>query len=216
MSSTTLIVPGLYGSGEAHWQTWIEKQIDGARRVEQRDWQTARLNEWADALVVAIEESTTPVWIVAHSFGCLVTAAAARRCADRIHGAMLVAPANPERFGDHGLEPRATMTSIASKLPHAPLGFPTVVVASTNDPWMRFTTANVWAERWGARLVNLGPAGHINVESGFGPWQQGLDLFNGLRETHRLYPRGEIGDQDELPTTRERYALRSFERHWFA
>ncbi|TAG80198.1 MAG: alpha/beta hydrolase [Burkholderiales bacterium] len=216
MSATTLIVPGLYGSGELHWQTWIEQQIEGARRVEQRDWNSARLDEWSDALLAAINESAKPVWIIAHSFGCLVTAAAAQRCTNRIRGAMLVAPANPERFSVHGLEPRTTVGSISSKLPHTALGFPAVVVASTNDPWMRFTTANVWAERWGARLVNLGAAGHINAEAGFGPWQQGLDLFNGLREAHHLYPLGEFDERSAPHTTRERYALRAMERHWFA
>lgn len=216
MVSPTLIVPGLYGSGESHWQTWIERQIDGARRVEQRDWNSARLDEWATVLAAEIAASTTPVWIVAHSFGCLVTAAVASRCADRIRGAMLVAPANPERFSERGLESRTSIRSISSKLPHGALGFPTVVVASTNDPWMRFTTASVWAERWGARLVNLGQAGHINADAGFGPWPQGLELFNGLREAHRLYPRGEFEVQPEVSGSRDRFALRSMERHWLA
>ena len=33
MQQTTLIVPGLHGSGPAHWQTWFETQVPGALRV---------------------------------------------------------------------------------------------------------------------------------------------------------------------------------------
>jgi hypothetical protein len=33
----------------------------------------------------------------------------------------------------------------------------------------------------GSRLVNLGLAGHINVESGFGPWPEGEALLAELR-----------------------------------
>ena len=32
---TTLIVPGLHGSGHDHWQTWFERQIPDCIRVMQ-------------------------------------------------------------------------------------------------------------------------------------------------------------------------------------
>ena len=34
MKSTTLIIPGLYGSGPGHWQSWMESRIEGAHRVQ--------------------------------------------------------------------------------------------------------------------------------------------------------------------------------------
>lgn len=216
MLATTLIVPGLYGSGEAHWQSWMETRIAKAERVVQRDWSMGRLDDWADVLTAAIDRQSAPVWIVAHSFGCLAAVVAAKKRADRVAGALLVAPANPERFSEHGLEPRATMHSIAHKLPTTALGFPSIVVASTNDPWMRFTTATVWAERWGSRLVNLGAVGHINVESGFGPWPQGLRLFESLRDTYAMLPRGELGHESRVVEGRSSYAEAALRRQWFA
>jgi predicted alpha/beta hydrolase family esterase len=36
------------------------------------------------------------------------------------------------------------------------------------------------ARDWGATLVDAGPAGHINGESGHGPWPEGLMRFGGL------------------------------------
>ena len=55
-----------------------------------------------------------------------------------------------------------------------------LVVASTNDPWMSFRRAAEWADNWGAELINLGAAGHINVNSGYGSWPQGLSIYRSL------------------------------------
>ena len=32
------------------------------------------------------------------------------------------------------------------------------MIASTNDPWVRLTVAAYWADRWGARFINIGAA----------------------------------------------------------
>ena len=164
-----LIVPGLRGSGPTHWQSWLASQLPDCARVEQTDWTRTCLSDWAARVRLAIDRSPDKVWIVAHSFGCLasVTAAFVRR--ERIHGALLVAPADPDRFG----EPQALLDE--------PLGFPSLVVSSSNDPWVKASTAEYWAQRWGSRFLNIGPAGHINVDSGHGPWQQGMHLFKQLQ-----------------------------------
>jgi predicted alpha/beta hydrolase family esterase len=94
---------------------------------------------------------------------------AAAREPERIAGALLVAPADPEKFDS------------IRDLPRDPLPFPAVVVASSNDPWMTLWKGADWADRWGADFVNLGDAGHINTESGFGPWPEGLSLLERLR-----------------------------------
>jgi hypothetical protein len=36
------------------------------------------------------------------------------------------------------------------------------------------------ADDWGAALVDLGDAGHVNADSGFGPWPEGLELRDAL------------------------------------
>ena len=43
------------------------------------------------------------------------------------------------------------------------------VVGSETDPWMSGSEARQWSRRWASRWVNLGDAGHINAEAGFGP-----------------------------------------------
>jgi predicted alpha/beta hydrolase family esterase len=166
---TTLIVPGLNGSGADHWQTWLERKIPGAVRVIQRDWHDAYLPHWSARVRRELNRVPGQIFIVAHSFGCLAAAQATFDYQERVRGLMLVAPADPDRFG------------AAAYLPERPLGVPAVVVASTNDPWMRFSRAADWSDTWGAELINLGAAGHINPDAGFGHWPEGLAILRRLR-----------------------------------
>lgn len=168
--TTTLIVPGLNSSGAAHWQTWFETQLPNAVRVIQRDWKRADLPEWTSRVRREITRHAGPILIAAHSFGALAAAQAAEDHRERIVGALLVAPADPDKFG------------VGDLLPSAPLGFPATIVASTNDPWLSFERAVDLAMRWDANLVSLGAAGHINADAGYGPWPFGLALLRELSE----------------------------------
>jgi predicted alpha/beta hydrolase family esterase len=167
--SSVLIVPGLRNSGPTHWQTWLQSQLPDTRRVEQADWEKTCLSDWAARVREAIDAAAEPVWIVAHSFGCLASVTAAFTRAEKIRGALLVAPADPNRFG----EPVALLEE--------KLGFPSLVVASSNDPWVKSEAAEYWAGQWGSDYLNIGAAGHITVDSGHGPWPQGLALFRQLQ-----------------------------------
>lgn len=181
--TTTLIIPGLNSSGPSHWQTWLEERIPRTARVTQSDWHDADLPEWASRVRREIFRASGLVFIVAHSFGALAAVQAAHDHAHRVLGALLVAPADPAMFG------------VTEYLPSEPLGFPTTVVASTNDPWMAVERAARWADLWEAEFVNLGAAGHINADSGFGPWPEALALIARLQrksDTRETQPaRGE-------------------------
>ena len=154
-----LIVPGLRNSGPAHWQTWLQSLHRDAVRVEQTDWDCPDLPAWAARIDATLNRAGPGPWIVAaHSFGCL---ALARYLADAraspVVNALLVAPADPDKFG------------VAGALPWHPLGIPSTLWASDTDPWMSAAAARAWASRWGSRWLSLGDAGHINAEAGFGP-----------------------------------------------
>lgn len=156
-----LIIPGLRDSGVTHWQSWLQQQYRDAGRVVQRDFSQPDLPRWAKRIRSTLEAAPAETeWIaVAHSFGCL---ALARHLADHpgspIRQALLVAPAEPDKFG------------LAELLPQRRLGRPLTLIASQNDPWMSAASAQRWAGRWGASFTNLGHVGHINSESGFGPF----------------------------------------------
>lgn len=156
-----LVIPGLHGSGPDHWQTWLQSHFRGAVRVVQSDWSRPDLEVWADRVAETLDNAAPGPWVaVAHSFGCLTLARHLQRLGGRspIKAALLVAPAEPSRF------------EVEARLPHGPLPVPVRLFASANDPWMSLESAQHWAARWAARVVNLGEVGHINVESGFGPF----------------------------------------------
>ncbi|MBK1721151.1 RBBP9/YdeN family alpha/beta hydrolase [Thiocystis violacea] len=188
---STLIVPGYQGSGPGHWQTWLEQTLPDARRVSGIDWSTPALGQWADAIGVAIRYASSPVWLVAHSFGCLAAVTAASRAASRVAGVLLVAPGDPGRFSSEGLRAETGGDSIASQLPRGLLAFPSLIVASSNDPWMKLAHVAYWADRWGSGVARIGKAGHINEDAGFGPWPAGLallDAFKAARERGLAVP----------------------------
>ena len=73
-------------------------------------------------------------------------------------------------------------------------------MASSNDPWVRFTTAAYWASCWASRLIEIGPAGHINSEAGYGPWPQGLALLHALMAASHELPLGTLADPERRPS----------------
>ena len=58
--------------------------------------------------------------------------------------------------------------------------FRTTLVASTNDPWISIERAEYYANNWGSEFINIDEAGHINSLSGYGEWQQGLEILSRL------------------------------------
>ncbi|MDR1890064.1 MAG: alpha/beta hydrolase [Zoogloeaceae bacterium] len=188
-ASSFLIVPGLHNSGPDHWQTWLEKLLPRVRRVQQADWEAPRLPVWADVVRQALQETDVPLWIIAHSFGCLASVAAARAFPHKVRGALLVAPANPERF-------RIPAHELAGALP-----FPTRLIASANDPWMPLDSACRWAETWGSDFIDVGCLGHINTESGHGPWPAALEHLRELQDgrVHVQYAPSPIRFSDPVP-----------------
>lgn len=165
---TVLVMPGLHGSGEDHWQSDWERRHASFRRVEQADWAQPQLDDWARRLVDQAIAAPAPIIVVAHSFGCLATVRAANYQSGLIAAALLVAPAEPRRW------------QVEAELAATALPFPSTLVASSNDPYMSHDSAVQWAERWGSELVTLPDAGHINVKAGFRQWSQGLDLLDAL------------------------------------
>jgi uncharacterized protein len=179
-----LIVPGWTGSGPDHWQSRWQRAHPSWRRVEQRDWERPEPRAWDHAIAVAIEASPTPPILVAHSLGCVLVARFAAAVGSPVAGALLVAPADVERpDAPPALRPFAP-------LPLATLGFPSLLVASDDDPFLDGARARSLADAWGSELVPIGAAGHVNTSAGFGPWPAGLALLDRLMPSVRAARRG--------------------------
>lgn len=167
-----LIVPGYKGSGPDHWQTRWETKLSAARRVAMGDWHKPVFEDWRDNLVNAVDNAAKPVILVGHSIGAQVIVAAAERCNGRVAGAFLVAPPDVE---NPDIRPRHLLTFGPYR--RDPLPFPSVTIASRSDPFCSFDKAAEMAASWGSLFMDAGDSGHLNHESGHGPWPEGLMVF---------------------------------------
>lgn len=170
-SSSIIIVPGWRDSGPGHWQSLWAERMPQARRVVQDDWITPARAAWVGQLERTVLEAPHPVVIVAHSLGCMATVHMGPEATERVRGALLVAPADPER--------RAVLSDFGP-VPSAALPYRSIVVASSNDPYCPIRLAGAYARAWGSEFVRLQQAGHINVDSGHGEWPLGLALLQSL------------------------------------
>ena len=196
-----LILPGYADSEPEHWQSHWERADPACRRVVQPDWLEPRLADWLATLDRYVRECDSPPVLVAHSLACALVAhwATRERGVEVRHGfagaprasggmgghfgaphpvkaALLVAPADVD-------SPVHTPDEVRSfsPIPLARLPFPSIVVASNDDPFVTEARVEVFARAWGSRLIRLANAAHINAAAGYGPWPEGRKLLQDLR-----------------------------------
>lgn len=181
MTVTVLFVPGLRDHVEDHWQSHAARAIAGSVTVAPPAADRLSRDARVAALDDAIQAIEGDIVLAAHSAGCLMVAHWAQSAARTIRGALLVTPADveqplpagyptPEELAGNGWLPIA----------RTPLPFPSIVAASRNDPLARFERVAALAVSWGSRLHDAGNVGHLNPPSGFGPWQDALELIEKL------------------------------------
>ncbi len=171
-----LIVPGYENSGPDHWQSRWERQLSTARRIEQESWDTPNKNDWIARIAEDVERAERPVVLVGHSLGVVAIAHAAPLLAEgKVRGAFLVGLPDTERpdFPD-------PIDRAFAPIPRDPLPFPSVLIASRTDPYCDYAKAEDIAYAWGSAIVDAGDSGHLNSESGHGPWPEGLMRFAGF------------------------------------
>lgn len=171
MAVDFLIVPGLNGSADGHWQQWWLRDHPAALLVQQANWAVPDADTWLANLVGAVSSHPHAV-LVGHSLGSvLIARLASHPIAAMVRGALLVAPADIERT-----QAVHRRSFDFGSMPEHPLPFPSLVVASRDDIYMSLQRASQLAGAWGSGLVDLGYAGHINIASGYGRWQEGYRL----------------------------------------
>jgi predicted alpha/beta hydrolase family esterase len=178
LSPLCLLVPGLNNSGAGHWQTEWERERHDCLRVQLGLWDDPIRNVWMSRIDQAVAAAQGPVVLVAHSLGCQAVLWWASLlgegvCANVV-GALLVAPPDVER---PDADPRLLRFA---PTPRGLMPFPTIVAASSNDPWCTLDHAEEIAAGLAADFVRFDDAGHLNAESGLGAWREGQELLERL------------------------------------
>jgi predicted alpha/beta hydrolase family esterase len=168
-------LPGYGNSPAQHWQTHFEQQLSNCRRINQKRWTGVTCEDWTSEIEKTLKDlDTSETILITHSLGGIALAHWAAKHPKQIKGAMIVAPPDIDNpYMDLSLQSFAP-------IPLLPLPFPSVVVASTNDLWTSMERYKFFAESWGSKLVSIGDAGHINVHSGYGRWDGGLEILKML------------------------------------
>jgi predicted alpha/beta hydrolase family esterase len=170
------ILPGYGDSDAGHWQSHWQSTDPRFERIHQQDWIHARKDDWVQALDDALAAGEGVTLLVAHSMGCLLVAhwAAQGAHTDRVGGALLVAPPDPS---SDAFPPEPTGFA---PVPMQRLPFAGIVVASSDDPYGDLDFTEGCARAWGCQFRNIGPAGHVNVATGHGPWPAGRAMLREL------------------------------------
>jgi predicted alpha/beta hydrolase family esterase len=176
-----LMVPGWQGAGPGHWLSRWERNLTTARSIETSGWAAADKDQRVGAIIAGVAASARPVVLVAHSLGAIAAVHAGLKLPrGSVAGAFLVAPADIDSA--HSWPATDGAAWPASGLGFAPvplvaLPFPSMLLASSDDPYCGPERARHFAAAWGSELVEVGSAGHITEESGHGPWPDGVLRF---------------------------------------
>lgn len=178
-----LLVPDVDCDNATYWQRhWADSRIDCSIVDMGASYRPDR-NSWITRLDQATRCAGAPVLLVGHGVGALAIAWWASLCGQEIEstvvGALLIGPTDPAMAND-----RERMQSFAP-LPHTILPFPSLVVASENDPAVSIDRAFSIARQWGSGFARFGACGHFGIADGLDEWDQGeqlLDAFIDLIE----------------------------------
>lgn len=145
-----LVVSGLSPVESDPWQAWLEARFPQAAWVRPLDGDWPDLDRWSTRIDVALAAGQGRACLaLAHGFGALALVRHASHGLRAPASAILVAPADPTRFGQDA-------ASIGHPLPYAASVLALQGGAHDASPWLQDQPAREWADRWRAGLVDAG------------------------------------------------------------
>jgi uncharacterized protein len=174
-----VVVPGWNGSGDGHWQTWLEEQLAADGRTTRRpafaDVDAPDLPEWLAALRATMADLPSDGFdVVAHSLGAVLWLHHVADPGDSPRAARVALVSPPS--------PRTALPEIAPFFPppmdvdavrHGADG--TVLVAGDEDPYLPEGIAAAYALPLKIATTVIAGGGHLNTASGYGEWPAVLD-----------------------------------------
>jgi uncharacterized protein len=169
MNVKYLVLPGYGNSDENHWQSYFERHLPNCKRVIQKDWVNPECSDWINNINDSILElNSEPIVFITHSLGGIALQHWAANFKANILGAFIVAPPDLENA------PINLGLSSFLPIPFSPLPFPSIVIGSTKDPCATVEKTITFANQCGSENHFIENAGHINSNSGYGKWDEGI------------------------------------------
>ncbi|WP_415397145.1 RBBP9/YdeN family alpha/beta hydrolase [Sulfurimonas sp. CS5] len=168
MKQRVLLVHGWGGSDNPHWQSWLAAEI--ARDygcvsfLKLSNFEFPHINLWKQELLKELN-NFNPTIIICHSLANILWF---HLCNEEniaeVEKLFLVSPPSLNSQIDElkNFFPVAAPKKLYAK--------EVLLVCSTNDPYMELDEAKSLKKELNVKMEILENAGHINADSGFGPW----------------------------------------------
>ena len=150
-----LIVPGYTNSGPGIGRAAGRRNCRRRAASSRPNGRSRCARTGSASVAKAVNEAERPVVIVAHSLGIAGRDQCHPAFPQPVAGAFLVAPPD---VANAGIRPKHLMTF--GPYPRDPLPFPSITIASRNDPFCAFEVAEDIAAAWGSLFIDAGEAGH--------------------------------------------------------
>jgi len=163
-----LILYGWHGSDAPHWQSWLKDELEKENyevcfpqlsdnlRPKKDIWMKEALNAFNKA---------KPDIVITHSMGnTLWFHLCNEKLLSKVKNLLLVAP--PRDLNDF----EDVKSFFPVNTPHDLYAKEVLMVSSDNDPYMDIKESQKLSDTLGCELKVLEDAGHINADSGYGPW----------------------------------------------
>jgi hypothetical protein len=168
MSKKVLLLHGWGGSDFPHWQSWlageIAKDYGCVNFLKFSDFDAPKLALWLEELQYALDDFQPDI-VICHSLAnTLWFHLCQTQSLQKIQKLYLVAP--PSLTCEVG----ELSEFFPVQTPHNLNAVKTLLITSTNDPYMSMDEAKQLQKKLNIEMKILENAGHINAESGYGEW----------------------------------------------
>ena len=178
MTESYLILHGLGGSGPTHWQSWLYHELMKVGKTVYYptlpQYEHPQLSEWIGELDHTFKNirNDQKLTVIAHSLGCILWLQYLKKgLPAMVERVLLVAPPSP--YHENEFIQAFFPLDVKGIEKHQPFKH-TLQIQSTNDPYCSIEDSNYF-KHLGLQQKVVWNKGHLNVDSGFGPWPWVLD-----------------------------------------
>jgi predicted alpha/beta hydrolase family esterase len=168
MKQKVLLLHGWGGSDNPHWQSWlaseIAKEYGKVSFLKFSDFDFPKKDIWKEELLKELDDFKPDI-VICHSLANILWF---HLCNEEklseVKKLFLVAPPSLEH------EIKEVKSFFPIKAPINLNAKEVLLICSTNDPYMDIQEAKSLQKKLNVEMEVLKDAGHLNANSGFGPW----------------------------------------------